>query len=62
MGKIKSRKKSRKLRRYKAWDITQTRKEVKIKIRDSFGVKDPTPYEAGNNIVEEQMKMAAKAV
>lgn len=54
-----SRKKSRKLRRYKAWDTTQTRKELKIKLRDSFGIKDPTPYEAVNKIVNEQMKAQA---
>lgn len=35
-------------------------KEVKLNLVDSFGIKDPTPYEAVRNLIKQE-RMAAES-
>ena len=54
-----SRKNVRMNRRMKAWKNKQGISEERIALRNKFGIKDPTPYEAVKNMVQKQKLVQA---
>ncbi len=49
-----SRKKARENRRIKSWNAKHGIREERLDLRDSFGIKDPTPYEAVKAMIRKQ--------